>query len=274
MTAAKNYVVERIEPAGTGAGQRNFPVEAAIAIEFNGIGYAIMMATPVDLCDFGAGFALSEKIVDDISEIEDVACQENEFGWTVRIQVPADRMNFVTERARNRLSESGCGLCGIESLERIAAPLPVLPVGAPPSSEALFAALAALAEHQPINRDTGGVHAAAFCSLAGEIRLVREDVGRHNALDKVIGALALSGTSLNDGFLLLTSRCSYELVEKAVRAGCPTLVTVSTATTLAIERADAAHLRLIVLARSDAMLRLTAISPKASHPKESFDERE
>jgi FdhD protein len=267
VTGSKNYSVERIMPAGEEAAQRTFPTETPIAIEFNGIGYAIMMATPVDLKDFAIGFALSERIIVTANEIVDLQAHETDFGWTIRIQVPVDRLGAVTERARNRLSESGCGLCGIESLERISEPLPVLPKSMAPASTALFAALDSLAEHQQLNRATGGVHAAAFCAMDGSIRVAREDVGRHNALDKLIGALALSEADSRTGFLLLSSRCSYELVEKAVRAGCPTLVTISTATTMAIERADAANLRLIVLARADAMLRLSRLSPTKTAPE-------
>jgi FdhD protein len=257
VTGSKNYPVHRVMPAGEEPAHRLFPTETPIAIEFNGIGYAIMMATPVDLKDFAVGFALSEQIIATADEIVDLQTHETEFGWTVRIQIPSDRLGAVTARARNRLSESGCGLCGIESLERIAKPLPVLPKSIAPSSAALFKALDALSEHQQINRETGGVHAAAFYAIDGTTCLAREDVGRHNALDKLIGALAISGMDIRTGFLLLSSRCSYELVEKAVRAGCPTLVTISTATTMAIERANAANLRLLVLARADAILRLT-----------------
>jgi FdhD protein len=145
----------------------------------------------------------------------------------------------------------------VENLDRIAAPLPPVPVAPPIADAAIFRALDGLSAHQPLNRATGGVHAAAFCTRDGDIVLVREDVGRHNALDKVIGALARAGMDPAQGFLLLSSRCSYELVEKTVLAGCPTLVTISTATTLAVDRATQAGLTLLALARPDAVLQMT-----------------
>src|SRR3546814_9901492 len=124
----------------------------------------------------------------------------------------------------------------------------------PLAEKALFAALAALDEHQPLNRATGGVHAAALCSADGAIRLVRENVGRHNGFDKLIGAMVRQGWAWNGGFALLSSRCSYELVEKAALSACPALVTISAPTTLALKRAEHANVRLYVLARSDSML--------------------
>jgi FdhD protein len=256
VTTTQTVPVDRITPSSSELGLRRLPIEAPVAIEYNGIGYAVMMATPTDLEDFAAGFSLSEQIISDASEISHVQTHEIPAGWILRIEIPLDRMTPVTERARQRLSESGCGLCGIESLERIAEPLPILSLSPEPDPSSIFAALDELSQHQPLNRATGGVHAAAFCTIDGTINIVREDVGRHNALDKTIGALAAAGKKLDDGFLLLTSRCSYELVEKAVRAGCPTLGTVSTATSLATKRALMANLRLIVLARPDAMLRI------------------
>jgi FdhD protein len=145
----------------------------------------------------------------------------------------------------------------MENLEQIARPLPRVAAKAELGPKALFSALDHLREHQPLNAATGGAHVAAFCAPDGTILCAREDVGRHCALDKLIGALARSGQRPADGFFLLSSRCSYELVEKTVIAGCPLLVTISTATTLAADRAEAAGLTLIALARPDAMLQIT-----------------
>ena len=258
MTAgASEHRVRRIRPDGAEAADRALPVEAAVAIEFNGIGYAVMMATPTDLDDFATGFALSEGIVGAVSDVHEIAAHETEKGWRLRVQIAPHRVAAMAERVRVRVSESSCGLCGLENLDQVARPLPPVTAALDVPDAALFAALENLRHHQPLNALTGGTHAAAFCDPAGAVRLAREDVGRHNALDKLIGALARSGVSPATGFFLLSSRCSYELVEKTVLAGCPLLVTISTATTLAAARAAAAGLRLVVLARPDAMLEMT-----------------
>jgi FdhD protein len=235
---------------------RTLPIEAPIAIEFNGIGYAVMMATPVDLEDFGVGFALSERIISKVSDVETVEAFQAEQGWILKIQISAPHVEPMIQRVRVRVSESSCGLCGLENLEQIARPLPPISATLDIEDKAIFAALAELRSHQPLNKATGGAHAAAFCLPDGSVKQVMEDVGRHTALDKLIGALARSGVSPQSGFFLLSSRCSYELVEKTVVAGCPLLVTISTATSLAVERAKAAGLRLIALARPDAALEL------------------
>jgi FdhD protein len=232
-------------------------VEAPIAIEFNGIGYAVMMATPDDLEDFAVGFALSERLAASPADILDVDPFETPQGWVLRITLTPERIAPIMERVRVRVSEGSCGLCGLENLEQIARPLPPLKASSQIDKSAIFTALDALRAHQPLNAATGGAHAAAFCGPDGRILAVREDVGRHCALDKLLGALARTGTSPASGFLLLSSRCSYELVEKTVIAGCPLLVTISTATTLAADRARAAGLRLVALARPDAALQVT-----------------
>jgi FdhD protein len=228
--------------------------EAPVALEFNGLSYAVMMATPRDLEDFALGFALTEglaKAVDDVSDI-DVAEVEN--GWIVRAQLTGLGISQLTDRVRARVAESSCGLCGIENLDAIARPLPQVAAHEPLDEAAIFEALAALREHQPLTRATGAAHAAAFCAADGTILHVREDVGRHNAIDKLIGALAAAGEDAADGFILSTARCSYEIVEKAVRAGATRLVTVSLPTSLAAERTRAAGLSLWCLARQDSVL--------------------
>lgn len=233
---------------------RNVPLERAIAIEVNGIGYAVMMATPCDLEDFAVGFALSERLAARVDEIVAVDCHRTAQGEIVRVTLSTERSPGLFERVRHRTSDSACGLCGIENLEQALRPLPSVPVQLPISAAAIFRALAGLRDHQPLNRSTGAVHAAARCSRAGEIVEVREDVGRHNAFDKLIGAMRREGAGWDGGFALLSSRCSYELVEKAALAGCAMLVTISAATDLAISRARECGLTLVVLARADAML--------------------
>ena len=233
---------------------REVAVETPIAIEFNGIGYAVMMATPQDLEDFAIGFALSERLIDDARDILAIDTHEASGGVVLRVQLPAAKAARVVDRVRHRVSDSSCGLCGIDNLEHALRPLPQVPASHGIMDNAIFAALDRLGDHQTLNRATGAVHAAARCSADGSILDVREDVGRHNAFDKLIGAMARSATGWDGGFALLSSRCSYELVEKAALSGCPTLVTISAATDLAIARARSCGLRLMVLARPDAVL--------------------
>jgi FdhD protein len=186
--------------------------------------------------------------------VSDIAVAETELGWIVRASLAGLGVEKLTERVRTRVAESSCGLCGIENLEAVARPLPKVPAHAALDEAAIFAALAALREHQPLTRKTGAAHAAAFCDRAGAIRHAREDVGRHNALDKLIGALAAAGEDPAAGFILSTARCSYEIVEKAVRAGATRLVTVSLPTSMAVARANEAGLSLWSLARDDSVL--------------------
>jgi FdhD protein len=170
------------------------------------------------------------------------------------MNLPPEGARKAVARARVRVSESSCGLCGIDNIAQVLRPLPPVTARLAVGREAISRALAGLPAHQPLGRATGAVHAAAFCTPAGDIVLTREDVGRHNALDKLIGAMARQELDPATGFFLLSARCSYELVEKTVRAGCPVLVTISAPTTLAVERASQAGLTLLALARPDSVL--------------------
>ncbi|MEG3087634.1 formate dehydrogenase accessory sulfurtransferase FdhD [Sphingomonas sp. PB4P5] len=247
----------RVTPDGAAVAlDREIAVERPIAIEFNGIGYAVMMATPADLRDFVTGFALSERLAESATSILDVDVHAAATGEVVRVTLAAACSDRLLERVRHRVSESSCGLCGIENLQQALRPLPRISSVSAADDAAVFRALAGLRAHQPLNRATGAVHAAALCSAQGEVLIVREDVGRHNAFDKLIGAMARDGRGWDGGFALLSSRCSYELVEKAALADCPLLVTISAATDLAIARAREAGVRLIMLARADAMLKV------------------
>jgi FdhD protein len=230
-------------------------VEAPVAIEFNGIGYAVMMATPAELEDFVTGFAAAEQLVAPGTPLPQVETHRAPNGWIARATLAGKGRDIVLDRARRRVAESSCGLCGIENLEALARPLPPVDRPLKLTEDALFAALSALRDHQPRAARTAAMHAAALCRADGRIVLAREDVGRHNALDKAVGA-RLRKRIGGDLFALLTARCSYELVEKAVLAGLGGLVTISMPTTLAIDRAREAGLPLHVLAREDAVLRV------------------
>ena len=228
--------------------------EVAIAIEFNGVGYATLMATPEDLEDLAVGFAIGDRLIDGAADVVDIDCHRTGSGIIVRVTPTPRVAHRVVDRVRHRTGDSACGLCGIETLEQAMRPLPGVSSPWTGSTDAVFAAAAALDRHQPLNRLTRSVHAAARCSAEGDILLVREDVGRHNAFDKLIGAMARAGAGWDGGFALLTSRCSYELVEKAVLSDCPMLATVSAPTELALRRAREAGLTLHVLVRPDALL--------------------
>jgi FdhD protein len=230
--------------------------EAPVALEFNGLSYAVMMATPADLADFALGFALTEGLAKAPGDLSDVDVAEVDNGWIVRAQLTGLGIEQLTDRVRARVAESSCGLCGIENLEAVTRPLPAVTAHEPLDEAAIFTALTALREHQPLTGRTGAAHAAALCATDGTIHTVREDVGRHNALDKLIGALAAAGQDPAEGFILSTARCSYEIVEKAVRAGATRLVTVSLPTSLAADRAHVAGLSLWCLARDDSVLRV------------------
>lgn len=246
--------VERIALERTIRGERAVAAEVPVAISFLGIGYAVMMATPADLEDFAVGFAHSERIIDDAGQVTDISIADEDRGLLLNVELVSERHDAVLQRVRHRASESSCGLCGIENLDQALRPLPNVSRPSQIDRAVLFAALEEIGDHQSLNHETGAVHAAALFGADGSLIALREDVGRHNAFDKLIGHCLRERVDRSRSFALLTSRCSYELVEKAALAGIPLLVTVSAPTSLAVERAREAGLTLIALARSDEML--------------------
>jgi FdhD protein len=244
----------RLTPGDPGPVRRDLAVEQPIALEYNGVSFAVMMGTPVDLVDFATGFTLSEGLVATAQDIQDLAVAEVAGAHIIRITLPSLCAAPLLDRVRLRVGEGSCGLCGIESIAEVLRPLPPLTVRTTATPTAVARALRDLGAHQPLGQRTGAMHAAAFCDNDGAIVTVREDVGRHNALDKLVGALARSGHDPARGFILLSARCSYELVEKTVRAGCPLLVTISAPTSLAADRARDSGLTLLALARHDSVL--------------------
>lgn len=246
---------ERVTPdSRSSTVDRALAEEVPIAIEFNGIGYAVLMATPTDIADLVLGFALAERLIGPEDAPFDVDAHSTVQGIVARATLPQTRTAALLERVRHRTSDSSCGICGIETLEQAIRPLPQVTARSAANRTAIFNALDRLADYQPLNAATAAAHAAAWVGADGEIQLVREDVGRHNAFDKLVGAMRRTDADWDGGFALLSSRCSYELVEKAVLSNCPLLVTISAPTRLAVERAEGAGLPLIVLARRDAML--------------------
>ncbi|MDN3522417.1 formate dehydrogenase accessory sulfurtransferase FdhD [Halomonas ramblicola] len=223
-------------------------LEVPVALVYNGISQAVMMASPADLEEFALGFSLSEGILAHPHECYDLEVKEEPRGLAVHLRIAGQRLAALKARRRSLAGRTGCGLCGTESLAQAIRPIPR--VTAPALGDAAIQrALANLAEHQALQALTGATHAAAWCDGQGCIRLVREDVGRHNALDKLIGALARRGGPTPDGFALVSSRASYEMVHKSASAGIGALVAVSAATALAVEQARAADLLLVGFAR-------------------------
>lgn len=223
--------------------------EVPVVLVYNGESHAVMMASPADLEDFALGFSVTEGFVADPAEIEAVTIEDVALGLEVRLTVPDARAARLVERKRAVEGRTGCGLCGILSLEQAVRPLPVMTAAPRIEAGAVTRALAELPAHQTANRASGAAHAAAWCDLDGAVRLVREDVGRHNALDKLVGALARGRIDTARGFTILTSRFSAELVQKCAIAGIAVVAAVSAPTSLAIELADQAGLTLIGFAR-------------------------
>jgi FdhD protein len=223
------------------------PEETPVALQINSEPYTVMMATPADLREFAIGFLVGEGIVKDPRKIQGVLVMPVEGGMAVDVAVPATALE--TSRLARRAIEgrTGCGLCGVEDIASVVRPLPKLERTWAPSTEAIRRAAQNLSGQQPMNRLNRSVHGAGWVSRDGEILLVREDVGRHNALDKLIGALHLKDHDRQAGFVLMTSRCSFELVQKTVTAGIGALVTVSAPTALALDLARQANLFLAAL---------------------------
>lgn len=229
---------------------RRLPEETPLALVFNGTTVAVMMVTPADLADFAHGFALSEGFIDRLDQVEAFEVVAHEAGIEARFWVGEEKARAIQARRRSMLGAVGCGLCGIDSLEQAIRPLPVLTATGPKLSRNEVArATDALRDHQPLHDQTHAVHAAGFLIPGKGIVLAREDVGRHNALDKLIGAMALAGLDASQGAVVLTSRVSVEMVQKTVVAGCPVLIAVSAPTAHALRLADDANLTLVAFAR-------------------------
>jgi FdhD protein len=228
--------------------------EVPVALQYNGAPHAVMMATPADLEDFARGFSLTEGIVQRVSDIGAMQVQVEAQGITLDIQIPAARAALLAARTRTLAGRSGCGLCGAQTLAEAIRPTPRVPAGQAVSRAAVVRALAALKATQPLNARTGATHAAAFADVDGQLIAVREDVGRHNALDKLIGHLAASAPQ---GFAVITSRASYEMVQKAAVAGWPVLVAISAPTAFAVRMAEEAGMTLVAFARPDRQVTYT-----------------
>jgi len=231
----------------------NLIEEVPVALVYNGVSHAVMLASPNDVADFALGFSLSEAIIDSPLELLDLAVVPAGEGIEVRLTITARRFAGLKDRRRSLAGRSGCGLCGVESLADAMRVLPAAVDRDVLSLRAIRRALDGLAPLQRLNRMAGAVHAAAWVDLDGTIRHLAEDVGRHNAFDKVIGAMARHPGGRPPGFALLTSRLSYELVQKAATTGISALVAISAPTALAVEAAARAGICIVALARADSV---------------------
>jgi FdhD protein len=225
--------------------------EVPVALEFNGISHAVMLATPLDLEDFALGFSLGEGILDAAHELYAVEVAPSDLGITVRLQVSSAAFTRLKQRRRTIAGRTGCGLCGTESLAHVSRELPVLGDAVALERQAIARAMSQFQSLQTLQQATGAVHAAAWCSAEGEVMWLREDVGRHNALDKLIGALASNDVDASAGFIAVTSRASFEMVQKTAMAGVPLLAAVSAPTSFAVATAERARLTLVGFARKD-----------------------
>ena len=223
--------------------------ELPVSLEYNGISHAVMMATPLDLEDFAVGFSLSEGIVADAREILDIEITQTPRGICLAIEIIAKRFAATKERRRSLAGRTGCGICGVESLNQMARAIAPVATREVFKAGLLAAALDDMDGRQPLRALTGATHAAAWMEPDGQVVLLREDVGRHNALDKLIGALARDGFEPGRGAALITSRASYEMVQKAAVAGIGALVAVSAPTALAIRTANELNVTLAGFAR-------------------------
>jgi len=225
--------------------------ETPVSFLFGGVPYAVMMASPADIEDFVYGFALTEGLIERPEDIRGLEISQQGHGLAVDIRLAPEKMSGHLARRRAIEGRSSCGLCGVESADMLPQARRVAPT-APIEAHAVFMALRHLSANQPLNAATRAVHAAAFCARDGAILVAREDVGRHNALDKCVGAALRGRLDPRDGFVVVTSRASFEMVEKTAFFGAPLLAAISAPTSLAIARAEALGLTLAAVARSDS----------------------
>jgi FdhD protein len=237
--------------SGLSRGLRMIPEETAIALTYNGGTYAVMMGTPQNLRDFAVGFSLSEGIVQSPEDIDSLDIVDLDDGIELRMWLAPSKADRLSERRRHIAGPTGCGICGIDSIAEAVRPAAIVAQGRSFSPQQITTAMQSIPTLQAINIETRAVHAAAFWTPARGIVALREDVGRHNALDKLAGALAQDKISANEGMVLLTSRVSVEMVQKTAAMGAPLMVAVSAPTALAVRMADASGITLAAIARAD-----------------------
>ena len=241
----------RVEGSSANLVVEQIAEEAPIALVYNGVPHVVVMATPADLEDLALGFSLSEAVIGTAAELGGMEIVPEQSGYSVYLSVPPERVLLIEQRRRNMTARTGCGVCGAETIEQAMRDVPKVAAGPRVTRHAMAAAMKQLPSLQTLNSATGATHAAAWANFNGQLQLVREDVGRHNALDKLIGALAAGGIDTAQGFAVITSRASYEMVQKAAMAGIGLLAAVSAPTALAVRIAREAGVTLAGFVRGE-----------------------
>lgn len=247
--AAEPRTYTRIDHETDASGAGMVAEEVPVAFVYGARTHVVMMASPIDLEDLAVGFTVTEGIVASATQIGAIEIVKHSRGVELHITIPAECEELLQDRARMLAGRTGCGLCGVEAIDDAVRPAVTVTSALSIRRSALYAAGAALDERQSLNAETRAVHAAAWASADGELLIVREDVGRHNALDKVVGALARSEHATAEGFIVVTSRASFELVQKVATVGIPLIAAVSRPTGLAVRLADGAGIALVGLLR-------------------------
>ena len=249
----------RVDESTASAVVEQIAEEAPIALVYNGVPHVVVMASPADLEDLALGFSLSEAIIGSAAELGGIEIVPEQTGYSIYLSVPTARVAVIEQRRRNMTARTGCGVCGAETIEqamrdvpRVAAPIAA--GGQRVARQAMSVAMKQLPSLQTLNAATGATHAAAWANIDGQLQVVREDVGRHNALDKLIGALAAGGMDTSQGFAVITSRASYEMVQKAAMAGIGLLAAVSAPTALAVRVAREAGVTLAGFVRGERFM--------------------
>lgn len=241
----------RVDESSACAVVEQIAEEAPIALVYNGVPHVVVMATPANLEDLALGFSLSEAVIASAAELGGIEIVPEQTGYSIYLSVPPERVAAIEQRRRNMTARTGCGVCGAETIEQAMRDVPKVAAGQRVTRQAIAGAMNQLPSLQTLNAVTGASHAAAWSNFDGQLQLVREDVGRHNALDKLIGALAADGIDTAQGFAVITSRASYEMVQKAAMAGIGLLAAVSAPTALAVRIARDAGLTLAGFVRGE-----------------------
>jgi len=244
--------------------RRTLAVETPLELVFGTIPYAVMMVTPDDFEDFITGFAFTEGVIERASDVRTITIEQHPKGLRALVDLIPEKLSAHLARQRAMTGRTSCGVCGIEDLASLPSQEEAVKHSTRISEDAIKHAIDTISEHQPLNDATRTVHAAAWFDRNGDFILAREDVGRHNALDKTIGALMRSDADARSGFILITSRASYEMIEKTGRFGAYTLVAISAPTSLAVERAEALGITLYAIARADGAMKFTNLNDEYS----------
>ena len=245
----ETFSVDKWQQGETSSGEEKVALEIPVALVYNGISHVVMMATPHNLEELAVGFSLSEGIIDSIDQFYTMGIEVKAEGIELNIEISTEKFVQLKHWRRNQTGRTGCGLCGAESLQQAIRPVPQVSPATPVSADVLQRAIKSLSDQQLLQQQTGASHCAAWYDHDAKMLMLREDVGRHNALDKLIGALHLQDVKLQQGFAIISSRASYEMIVKSCHAGISYLVAVSAPTALAITLAKDANLTLVGFAR-------------------------